>query len=106
MKTFFATVGAVAAVLGVPFGLAYYGYIGTAFFAPRYEAIRRDTMIESRYYSEATIRRLRDLKIQYDASSDSSARLTLAAAAKHEAAIFPQDRLPADLRLWLSSLGG
>lgn len=105
MKTFLALIGVVAVVLLVPFGLAYYGYLGTAFFAPRYEAIRRDTMIESRYYTEATIRRLRDIKIQYDSAPlDSDARRTLANAAKHEAAIFPQDRLPVDLRAWLASL--
>ena len=84
-------------VIAVSFG----GYYSYAYFAPKYEAVRRDTMIESRAYSEATLRELYNYKTQYEATQDPSAKATIAAAARHDFEIFPQDRLPADLAAWM-----
>lgn len=106
MKAVLATVAAVVLGVGAIAGAAYLTYFGTAFFAPRYEAVRRDVMIESRAYSEATIRELYRLKSQYEATADDAARATIVAAALHEFSIFPKDRLPLDLQGWLIAIGG
>lgn len=100
-KAFRVVFGAIG-VLAVIFGVSYFAYFNTAFFAPRYEAVRRDTMIQSRAYSEATVRELYRLKRQWDATADPQARATIIAAARHEFSIFPEDRLPADLRAWMT----
>lgn len=106
LKSAFGIFGCALLAIGIVVGVAWGVYALYATFAPKYEGVRRDVMIESRYYTEATIRRLRDLKIQYDATPvGSPARPTLANAAKHEAAVFPRERLPLDLRNWLASLG-
>lgn len=85
-------------------GLTFAGYYSAAFFAPKYEAVRRDTMIESRAYSEATVRELYRLKRQYEAAATDAERQTIAAAAIHEFEIFPQERLPSDLAGWFAQI--
>lgn len=100
MKTVAMWVLIIVAVPTAVFGLAYFGYANFAFFAPKYEAVRRDVMIESRAYSEASVRELYRLKRQYDTTDDAAARATILAAARHEFSIFPEDRLPPDLAAW------
>lgn len=91
---------------GVIFGLNYAGYASFSFFAPRVEAIRRDQMIESRSYTEGTIRELYTLQRQYQSAKTDEERATIAAAAQHEFSIFPKERLPGDLRTFMSQIGG
>jgi hypothetical protein len=106
MKVGSAIVGGVIAFFALIFALNFFGYTQFAFFAPRYEAVRRDQMIESRAYTEGTIRTLYTLKRQYDAAKTDDERATLAAAARHEFSIFPKERLPADLQGFLAQIGG
>jgi hypothetical protein len=73
-------------------------------FAPKYEAVRRDTMIESRAYSEATTRRLHDLRRQYTQARSDDEKAAIKAMAIHEASAFDANRLPPDLRLFLAQL--
>ena len=93
-------VGGAVAIGAITFG-SYYAY---SYFGPKYEAVRRDIQIESRAYSEASVRELYRLKRQWDATQDPAAKATIVAAARHEFSIFPQDRLPADLRLWMTQI--
>ncbi len=104
MKMTLATIGGAALFLGAVFGLNYFGYINTAFFAPKYEAIRRDVMINSRSYDEGAQRELYRLKLQYQQAKTDEEKATLAAAAKHEFSIYPKDRLPPDLLTFLSQI--
>ena len=94
----------IAAGLAGILTLNFLKYGMVSFFAPKYEAIRRDVMIESRYYSEATIRELYRLKRQHNTAGSDEARATIRAAALHEFSIFPKDRLPNDLRVWFAQL--
>lgn len=104
MKTVLGGLLAILAGLTLIFGLNYFGYMNVAFFAPKYEGVRRDVMIESRYYSEATIRELYRMKRQYASAQTQAERDTIRAAALHEFSIFPEDRLPVDLRAWFSAI--
>ncbi len=88
------------------FGLNYMGLMSFGFFQPRYEAVRRDTMLQSRAYSEATTRELYRLKLQYVQAKSDDERSTVRAFALHEAAAFDRTRLPPDLQAFLTSLGG
>ncbi len=100
LKILGITVGCGAAI----FAVAYFGFGMTAFFAPKYEGVRRDVMIESRYYSEATVRELYRLKGQYLKATTEDVRQTIRATALHEFSIFPQDRLPLDLARWFKQI--
>lgn len=104
MKAVFAGVLVIALSIGGIFGLQYLGFLSTSFFAPKYEGVRRDVMIESRAYTEASIRRLYDLKREYEKADDADARRGIALTARHEFSIFPQDRLPPDLRIWMAQI--
>lgn len=106
MKTIFGIVGSLVLFVGIIFGLNYAGYMGTAFFAPRYEAVRRDTMIQSRAYSEASTREIYRLKLQYQQAKSDDEKSTIRAFVLHESAAFDRDRLPNDLQSFLISLGG
>lgn len=95
-------VGGLAVII---FGINYAAYGSFNFFAPKYEATRRDVMIESRAYSEATMREMYRLKIQYE-SSDDIQKATIRAMIIHEAQALDKSRLPVDLRNFIVSLGG
>ncbi|MEQ8308066.1 MAG: hypothetical protein RIA09_16030 [Hoeflea sp.] len=101
MKEFLAWLIGGCVVVGVAAFGSFHLY---AYFSPKYEGVRRDTQIESRAYSEATVRELYRLKRQWEAADSEDAKATIAAAARHEFSIFPQDRLPADLKLWMTQI--
>lgn len=105
-RVFVASAVGLVALCALGFGLSYFDYISMSFFAPRYEAVRRDVMIESRSYTEGTVRELYTMQRQYQSAKTDEERETIAAAARHEFSIFPKDRLPPDLRLFMSQVGG
>lgn len=109
MKTlggiFLGLIGLVAFV-GLIAGLNYFGYMQFAFFAPKYEAVRRDVMIESRAYSEATTRQMYNLKLQYQQAKTEDEKATIRAMTLHEAQAFDRARLPVELRIFIEQLGG
>ena len=96
----------LAALLVLSFGLNYFGYAQFSFFAPKYEAVRRDQMIESRAYSEATTREMYRLKLQYQQARSEDEKATIRAMALHEAQAFDRARLPVELRIFIEQLGG
>lgn len=106
MKTFFGIIGGVALFLGAIFALNAFGLANFSFFAPKYEAVRRDVMIQSRAYSEASIREMYRFKLQYQQAKTDDERATIRAFALHESQAFDRDRLPTDLQAFLSQLGG
>lgn len=106
MKIALGWLAGIAAVLAVIFGLNLFGLAQFSFFAPRYEAVRRDTMLQSRAYGEAATRELYRLKLQYAQAKTDDERVTIRAFALHEATSFDRDRLPNDLQAFLVALGG
>lgn len=106
MKTVLACIGGFGAFLAAIFALNAFGFANFAFFAPKYEGVRRDQMIESRAYTEGTIRELYTLQRQYQAAKTDDERATISAAARHEFSIFPKERLPGDLQTFLNQVGG
>lgn len=105
MKTVLAIVLGVPLFFGAIFGLNYYAYGTYNFFAPKYEAIRRDVMLQSRAYSEGETRTLYRLKIQSEAAPTPEAKQTLVLAARHECGALDRSRLPADLASFCNPLG-
>ena len=102
----FGILGSIVVFFAFIFGLNYFGFANYAFFAPKYEGVRRDVMIQSRAYSEATTREFYRLKLQYQQARTDDERATIRAMALHESESFDRDRLPADLQLFLTQIGG
>lgn len=96
MKELLAGTAIIIVGVGGIVGMSFLGFGMTSYFAPKYEAVRRDVMIESRAYSDASVRRLYDLKREWEAATPQG-RATIEAAIRHEFSIFPDDRLPDDL---------
>lgn len=105
-RVFLMTVFGIALLGVVGFGIRYVAMEQFGFFAPKYEAIRRDVMIESRAYSEATTREMYRLKLQFQQAATDDEKATIRAMALHEARAFDRARLPADLRTFIEQLGG
>jgi hypothetical protein len=98
-------IGGVVVVGAVIAGISYVAYLGASFYAPKYEAIRRDQMIQSRSYTEGSIRTLYNLKRQYEQAKTNEERGLIAATARHEFSIFPQERLPTELKVFMVTVG-
>lgn len=81
--------------------LSFWSY---SFWAPKYEGVRRDVMIQSRAYSEASTREMYRFKLQYVQAKSDDERNTIKAFALHEATSFDRDRLPLDLQAFLIEL--
>jgi hypothetical protein len=105
-RALFAGIITLSCLCAVGFCLNYFGYASFSFFAPKYEAVRRDVMIQSRAYSEATTREIYRLKLQFQQAKTDDERATIAAMARHESQSFDRARLPADLRLFIDQIGG
>jgi hypothetical protein len=106
MKLFFSIIGCVMLFFISISVLSYYGYASFAFFAPKYEGVRRDVMIQSRAYSEASTREMYRFKLQYQQAHTDDERATIAAFALHESQAFDRTRLPLDLQAFIAQLGG
>jgi len=106
MKTGLAIIGGVCAFAILIAALQFAGFASFSFYAPKYEGVRRDVMIESRAYSEATTRQMYRLKLQWQQAATPDEKATIRAMALHEARAFDIQRLPADLQLFITQLGG
>lgn len=104
MKSFFIIVAFVAMIGAVIFGLNMVGFISYSFWAPKYEGVRRDVMIQSRAYSEATLREMYRFKLQYEQAQGEAERNTIRQFALHEAQSSDISRLPQDLQTWLKGI--
>lgn len=106
MRAIFALLAALVGVCALVFGLNLFGLAQFQFFAPKMESVRRDTMLQSRAYSEANTRELYRLKREYQGAKTDDERDTIKAFALHEADAMDKTRLPGDLQAFLISIGG
>lgn len=104
MKQVLSFVGIAVLSFAAMFGLNYIGYLNVAFFAPKFEGVRRDVMIESRAYSEATTREMYRFKLQYQQAKSDDERFLIRAMVLHESQAFDHARLPLDLRQFVDQL--
>lgn len=101
----FGAIGVIAVVIGLGWIVQGNSFFMFQVFAPKYEAVRRDTMIQSRAYSEATTREMYRLKLQYQQAKGDDEKATIRAMTLHEAEAFDRNRLPPDLQSFLIQLG-
>jgi len=109
MRVIIAGLAALVCVCLLVFGLNLFGLAQYQFFAPKYESVRRDTMLQSRAYGEANIRELSRLKLQYAQAKTDDERNTVASFARHEGEAMDREtktRLPPELQTFLAQIGG
>jgi hypothetical protein len=74
------------------------------FFGPKTEAVRRDIYKESQAYNDGTVQDLQNLQLEYVQNHDDGARSALSSVILQRAAVYPEDRMPPDLRDFIDGL--
>lgn len=106
MKTSYIVGLGILAVI-VIIGLGWLGlgnqYAQNKVFAPANEAVRRETFEQSHAYNAGTVAQLRNAQREY-IQVDPSRRAGLTSVIIQQAADYPDEALPADLRAFMTCL--
>jgi len=94
---------AIAIGIAALFGLSYLGYESYKFFAPKYRAVDNQVFKESEQYNDGMIRDLENLQLEY-IKADDAGKQALRAITLHRFSVYPEDRLPPNLRNFYNDL--
>jgi hypothetical protein len=73
------------------------------YFAPKQEAVRRETFEQSKAYNQGVVQELQKQYLEY-ASATPEAKEALASVVLHQVADYPEDKLPAHLKTFVLKL--
>jgi hypothetical protein len=73
------------------------------YFGPKTEAVRRDVFEQTKSYNQGMVQELENMQFEY-VKSESGHKAALRSLILHRAADFPPDRMPDDLRSFISGL--
>lgn len=90
---------AIVMLVGISFGV----FELNKYFNPKYEALRYEVQKESQSYRDGMTRRLRNLQMEYNKASPEH-KSVIASTILHESSSIPDDKLPYDLRQFISTL--
>ena len=85
------------------FGLSFLGYKSYEFFAPKYRAVENQVFKQSEQYNDGMIRDLENLQIEY-INADKDHKDALRAIVLHRFSVYPEDKLPPNLRNFYNDL--
>jgi hypothetical protein len=102
-KEISATVGVIASAILLIFGLSYLGYESYKFFAPKYRAVDNQVFKESEQYNDGMIRDLENLQLEY-IKADNDGKQALRAIVLHRFSVYPEDKMPPNLRNFYNDL--
>lgn len=103
MKVVLGIAGSVAAVLALGWVFGAWELSLTRVFAPRMEAVRRDTFEQSKAFNQGMAQELEAMMLDYGKASDAQ-KATIASIALHRLADYDETRLPSHLRGWVTEL--
>ena len=103
MKTILAIVGGVIGFGALTWGIAYHDLLFTAFFAPKYENVRRNTFEQSKSIRTGAVQELKNMQFEYIKAAPEH-KAALADIIRHRAAEVPADAMPSDLQSFISNL--
>lgn len=73
-------------------------------FAPKYEAVRRQTFEQTKSYNEGVAQELRSAQLDYARAKTAAERQALASYVLHQVAGYDASKLPPDLQSFVSQL--
>jgi hypothetical protein len=85
------------------FGVSYLGYKSYEFFAPKYRAVDNQVFKQSEQYNDGMIRDLENLQLEY-INADKDHKDALRAIVLHRFSVYPEDKMPPNLRNFYNSL--
>ena len=103
MKPILAIVGGVVGFGALIWGVAYHDLLFTAFFAPKYENVRRNTFEQSKSFRTGAVTELQNMQFEY-IRSDAEHKLALKDIIIHRSAEVPEDAMPQDLYNFIQGL--
>jgi len=92
----------VLMIVGV-IGLCYLSYQGYSYFAPKYRAVDNSVFKESEQYNDGMVRDLENLQLEY-INADQAHKDALRAIVLHRFSVYPEDRMPYNLRNFYDKL--
>ena len=92
-------VGWVALIILAMFG-SFFAY---QYFAPKYRAVDNEVFKQSEQYNDGMIRDLENLQIEY-INADAEKKQALRAIVLHRFSVYPEDKMPPNLRNFYNSL--
>jgi hypothetical protein len=107
MKEFFAGLavflGGLILLLALGFGLNLFGLANYSFFAPKYRAVDNQVFKQSEQYNDGMVRDLENLQLEY-INADQAHKDALRAIVLHRFSVYPEDKLPPNLRNFYNDL--
>jgi len=103
MRELLGIPAAIIAALALIVGLSFLGYEMSNYFAPKYRALDNKVFKESEQYNDGMVRDLEDLQLQY-INADAEHKDALRAIVLHRFSVYPEDRMPANLRNFYNDL--
>lgn len=93
----------LAVAIGVPWAVQGNDFFLAKVFAPKMEAVRRETFEESKAYNTGMIQELQNMQFEYVQASPEH-KAALKSIILHRAADYDIDKLPVDLRQFIEGL--
>ena len=84
-------------------GLSYIGWYSYDYFAPKYRATDNKVFKESEQYNDGMVRDLENLQMEY-MNADKDHQQSLRAIILHRFSVYPEDKMPANLRNFYNQL--
>ena len=103
MKQVFYGLGILVLALGLGWVVMGNELKLQSFFAPKFEQVRRNTFEQSKAYNQGTIQDLEKMQFEYVKSTPEQQK-ALASIILRRVADFDQDKLPIELRRFISGL--
>ena len=100
-----AGIFAIAAIIGIGWALTFNGLALKSYFAPKSVAIDNTVFHESQQYNDGMVRDLENLQIEY-INADADHKQALRAIVLHRFSVYPEDRMPPNLRNFYEQLRG
>ena len=99
----FGAFGALVAGAFLIFVLAFGSFEMYKFFAPKYRQVDNQVFKESEQYNDGMIRDLENLQIEY-INADAEKKQALRAIVLHRFSVYPEDKMPPNLRNFYNNL--
>ena len=103
MKDFFQGLFVIVLWIVLIMVVSFLGFQGYSYFAPKYRAVDNAVFKESEQYNDGMIRDLENLQLQYAQANDTQ-KAALKDIILHRFAVYDENRLPANLRLFYNQL--
>lgn len=103
MRTAFSAIGGLACVVALGWVLTGNGLAMQRYFAPKQEAVRRQTFEQSKAYREGMAQEIQNMQFEYE-QADSAHQAALRSVILHRVADMDVDALPASTQAFVSEL--